>query len=42
MMIEANFIAGIMLGIEFITPEDDEYKYFVIDIFFVRLTCTFE
>lgn len=42
MMIEANFIAGMMVGIEFVDLEDDDYKYVVIDIFFVRLTCTFE
>ncbi len=33
--IEAHFITGVMLGLEFTTDEDS--KYLVIDLFIVRL-----
>ena len=42
MIIEANFIAGMMLGFEFVQPEDEECKYLVVDIFFVRFLFIYE
>lgn len=42
MIVELNFIAGIMLGFEFVQPEDEECKYLVVDIFFVRFLFIYE
>jgi hypothetical protein len=42
MMIELNFIAGLMLGFELVrNPEDDDINHLVIDIFFLRFVCTY-
>jgi hypothetical protein len=42
MIIEANFIAGVMLGFELLNnPDDEEINYIVVDIFFVRIVCTY-
>jgi len=42
MIIEANLIAGIMLGFELLNnPDDEEINHIVVDIFFVRVVFTY-
>ena len=42
MIIEANFIAGVMLGFELLNnPDDEEINHIVVDIFFVRIVFTY-
>lgn len=45
MTIEMNFIAGMMLGVEFIeldTDEDGVIKAVVVDLFFLRFMCFYD
>jgi hypothetical protein len=42
MIVEANFIAGVMLGFELLNnPNDEEINHIVVDIFFVRIVLTY-
>jgi len=42
MSIEANFITGLMLGVEYVEAgAADEYTHIVIDILFARFLITF-
>jgi len=42
MIVEANFIAGVMIGFELLNnPNDEEINHIVVDIFFVRIVFTY-
>jgi hypothetical protein len=41
MSIELNLITGLMLGVEFYAPEDEDEKYLIIDVLFARFIVTF-